>query len=103
MTDNAYVFWWPKIAEDIQRKCNTCIACRMSGKNIKPKIPSTEKKQLPRLANPTEEIQLDFIGPISVDHQKFYILLSVGRYSSWPAACLAKSPNGITSVKFLEQ
>ena len=32
-----------KIAEAIQKKCETCIPCKMSGKSIKPNIPSTKK------------------------------------------------------------
>ena len=75
----------------------------MSGKNIKPNIPSTEKNELPKLENPNEEIQLDFIGPIKIKHRNIYILLSVDRYSKWPAACLTSTTNGTTAVKFLEQ
>ena len=37
-------FWWPRITEYIQKKCDSCVSWKMSGKNIKPKIPSTEKK-----------------------------------------------------------
>ena len=37
------------------------------------------------------------------DHRKIYILLSVDRYSKWPAACLTNSPNGTTAAKFLER
>ena len=35
-------FWWPRMTEAIQKKCETCLPCKMSGKNIKPNIPSTE-------------------------------------------------------------
>ena len=37
-------FWWPKITEAIQKKCDGCIPCKMSGKNIKPNLHNTEKK-----------------------------------------------------------
>ena len=37
----------------------------MSGKNIKPNLHNTEKKQIPALDKPNEEIQLDFIGPFT--------------------------------------
>ena len=63
MNDEADLFWWPKIRQDVQRKCEQCIPCKMSDKNIKPNIYSTERNQLPKLANPNEEIQLDYIGP----------------------------------------
>ena len=37
-------FWWPRITEAIQKKCDNCVPCKMAGKSIKPNIPSTEKK-----------------------------------------------------------
>ena len=75
----------------------------MSGKSIKPNIPSTEVSQLPPVNKPNEEIQMDFIGPISEKNQKFYILLSMDPFSKWPAASLCKTTDGQTAVRFLEQ
>ena len=69
MTTAARHFWWPKMTEAIQKKCESCIPCKMFGKSIKSDIPSTEKNHRPRLENPNEEIQLDFIGPITVDNR----------------------------------
>ena len=74
-------FWWPRMTEAIQKKCETCLPCKMSGKNIKPNIPSTEINSIPPLDNPNEEIQLDFIGPMTENNRRFYILLSMDRYS----------------------
>ena len=91
------------MTEAIQKKCESCIHCKMSGKNIKPNIPSTEKNNLPRLDNPNEEIQLNFIGPITVDNRRFHILLSMDRFSKWPAASFFTSTDGETAIKFLEQ
>ena len=96
-------FWWPRMTEAIQKKCETCLPCKMSGKNIKPNIPSTEINSLPPLANPNEEIQLDFIGPMTENNRRFYILLSMDRYSKWPAASFCTSTDGETAVKFLDQ
>ena len=39
MTLSAKHFWWPKLAEAIQRKCDNCIPCKHSGKSIKPNLP----------------------------------------------------------------
>ena len=78
----------------------------MSGTNIKPNIPSKEKNSLPLLSSPNEEVQLDFIGPITEHNRRFYILLSIllsDRYSNWPAAKFCTSTDGETAVKFLEQ
>ena len=96
-------FWWPRMTEAIQKKCETCLPCKMSGKNIKPNIPSTEINSLPPLDNPNEEIQLDFIGPMTENNRRFYILLSMDRYSKWPAASFCTSTDGETAVKFLDQ
>ena len=96
-------FWWPKMMEAIQKKCETCIACKMSGKSFKPKLPQTEKNSLPRLSNPNEEIQLDFIGPITENNQRFFILLSMDRFSKKHAVSYCTSKDGETAVRFLEQ
>ena len=45
-------------------KCNTCTACMSSGKNLKYQLPSTEKMKLPALAEPGQEIQIDFSGKL---------------------------------------
>ena len=103
MTLSAKHFWWPKLTEAIQRKCDSCIPCKLSGKNLKPNIPKTEQNSLPPLSAPNEEIQLDFIGPITDQNRRFYILLSMDRYSKWPVASLCKTTDGGTATKFLEQ
>ena len=103
MTLAARHFWWPKMSDAIQKKCEACIPCKMSGKSIKPYKPSTEKNNLPPVNSPNEEIQLDFIGPITDNHRRFYILLSIDRYSKWPEASFCKYTDGETAVKFLEQ
>ena len=96
-------FWWPKLSEAIQGKCDSCIPCKLSGKNLKPNIPKTEQNRLPPLSAPNEEIQLDFIGPITEENRRFYILLSMDRFSKWPAASLCKSTDGKTAVNVLQQ
>ena len=102
MTLAARHFWWPRMTEAIQKKCESC-PCKMSGKNIKPNFPSTETKSLSSLNNPNEEIQMDFIGPITENNRRFYILLSMDRYSKWQAVSFCTSTDGETAVKFLKQ
>ena len=103
MTLSAKHFWWPKLTEAIQWKCDNCIPCKLSGKSIKPNIPKTEQNSLPPLSAPNEEIQFDIIGPITDQNRRFYILLSIDRYSKWPAASLCKTTDGGTAIKFPEQ
>ena len=96
-------FWWPWMTEANQKKWETCLPCKMSSKNIKPNLPSTATNSLPPLDNPNEEIQLDFIGPMTENNRRFYIFLSMNRYSKWPAASFCTSTDGKTAVKFLDQ
>ena len=103
MTLSAKHFWWPKLTEAIQRKCDNCIPCKHSGKSIEPNIPNTEQNSLPPLGAPNEEIKMDFIGPITNQNCRFYILLSMDRYSKWPAASLCKTTDRETAIQFLEQ
>ena len=55
MTTAARQFWWPKMTEAIQKKCESCIPCKMSGRNIEPNIPSTETNPLPRYTIQTKK------------------------------------------------
>ena len=78
MTLAAPTFWWPRMIEATQKKCcETCLPCNTSDKNFKPNRPSAETKRFPPLNSPSEEIQLDFIGPITENNSRFYILLSI--------------------------
>ena len=86
-----------------QQKSDECILCKMAGKNIKPQLPKTENNYLPPIEKSNQEIQLDFIGAIRFKHRRFYILLSIDRYSRWPAACICEAPTGKTAKNFLEQ
>ena len=100
MTLSAKYFWCPKLTEAIQRKCDNCIPCKLFGKSIKPNIPKTEQNRLRPLGAPNEEIQLDFIGPITDQKRRFYILRSIDRYSIWPAAGCAKPQTEKRQKKF---
>ena len=65
------------MSEAIQKKCKSCIPCKMSGKSFKPNMPSTENNSLPPVDIPNEEIHLDFIGPITENNRRIYILLAM--------------------------
>ena len=103
MTTAAKPFWWPRMTREIPQKCDECSPCKMAGKNIKPQLTMTLIKYLPPVEKTNPEIQLDFIGPIRVKHRRFYILLSIDRYSRWPAACICEAPTGKTAENSLEQ
>ena len=46
---------------------------------------------------------MDFIGPITENNRRFYILLSIDWYSKWLPASFCTSTDGETAVKFLEK
>ena len=100
MTAAAKPFWRPRLTLDIQQKCDECIPCKMAGKNMKPQLPMTEINYFPPAEKTNQEIQLDLIGPIRFKHRRFYILLSIDRYSRWPAACICEAPIGKTAKNF---
>ena len=93
-------FLWSRITRDIQQKCNECVPCKMAGKNIKPQLTMTEINYLPTIKKTNQEIQLDFIGPIRFKHRRYYILLSLDRYSRWHAACICEAPAEKTANTF---
>ena len=95
-------FWWPTMMEAIQKKCETCIPCKMSSKSNKPNFPQTEKNCLPSVNNPNEEIQLNYIGPITGNNRRLNILLSIDWFCTWPAASYCTSTDLQTTVKFLD-
>ena len=103
MTLSAKHVRWPKLTEAIKGKYDNCIPCNLSGKNFKPNKSKSKQNSLPPLSAPNEGIKLDFIGPITDQNHRFYILLSMDRYSKWPAASLCKTTDGETAIKFPEQ
>ena len=74
----------------------------MTCKNIRLQLPMTEVTYSSPTGKPNQEIQLDFIGPIRFK-QRFFILLSLDRYSRRPAACICETPTGKTAKSFLKQ
>ena len=103
MTHAAKLFWWPKKSKDIQQKCDKRVLFKMTGKSIKPQLPMSETNYLSRADKTNQEIQLDFIGPITNKQRRFFILVLINRYSRWPAACICETPTRKTAKSFLEQ
>ena len=103
MTLAARHFWWPPMTEAFQKKCESCILakCPVRVLNL---MYRTWKKSLTPVDIPNEEIQLDFIGPITECHRQFYILLPIDRFSKWSAVSLCEyTDDGEMAVKFLNR
>ena len=94
---------WSKITKDIQQKCDECVPCKMTGKSIKPQLLMSEIFYLPPADETNQETQLYFIEPMRYKQRRFFILVSIDRYTRWPAACICESPTGKTAKSFLEQ
>ena len=63
----------------------------------------TEVNYIPPTEKPNQEIQLDFVGPMRFKQRRFFILVSIDRYSGWPAAWICETPTCKTGKSFLEQ
>ncbi len=73
-------FWWPQMASDIQRWCDTCIVCATinQGKPGRTKLCRPEPPK-----GPWELLQLDFIGPLpSAKGGYRYCLVIIDKFSN---------------------
>ena len=104
MMDLANLIWFQRIHREIVTLTQNCQPCIKIGKNLKPIIPKSKTTNLPPLYEPNEEIQLDFAGPISDEHQKdSYILASVDRYSRYPHAKVYHNCDTETAIEYIEK
>ena len=99
MTTAVKLFLWPRMARDMQQKCEECTPCKMAVKNNKAQIPMAEINSLPPVVKTNQEIKLDSIGSIGFKHRGFYILISIDRYSRRPTASICETPTGKTAKK----
>ena len=98
MCNDAANFWW----EDNEKKSKSCSACLNAGKNLKFRIPQTEKSKIETSETPGEEIQLYFTGNL---HSKKlspnpFIRIAVDRNSRWSVAKICKNTNQETVNSF---
>ena len=84
----AKLVWWPHIHSEIVAKAQACRSCMDKGKKLKPLISKSQLGSLPPLTEPSQEIQMDFAGPIPFKEstQNNYILVTVDRLSRYPHA-----------------
>ena len=87
------IFWWCGMEKDNKTKCSTCTANMSSGKKLKYRLRSTEKIKLLALAQPGQEIQINFASKLHNKHKTSgpYILKGIDRYSKWPVVWICKS------------
>ena len=75
----------------------------MSGKNLKTIIPNSQTSELPPFLEPSEELNLDFAGPLdSYWGSNKNILLCIDRFSKFPSATITSTTFAKTVIEFLQ-
>ncbi len=90
-------FWWPQMASDIQRWCDTCIVCATinQGKPGRTKLCRPEPPK-----GPWELLQLDFIGPLpSAKGGYRYCLVIIDTFSKWVEAIPTRNNSANTVAR----
>ena len=88
----------------VLNKAAQCKPCIEIGKNLKPVVPSSNRKPLLNCSEPNEEIQLDFGGPItSKKDQDINFLACIERFSKYPTVEVFDEANGPNVIKLLDE
>ena len=103
MCSDATIFLWPIMRADIEKKAKTCSSCLNASKNLKSKIPYSEKSQIELSKNSGEAIQIDFTGNLTSKHQNSspFILVAVDKNSRWVAAKICKNNDHDTVITII--
>ena len=66
MLSDAKIFWWPEMRKDIEQNLKDCTAGKNdpTGKNFKYQSPKNQYGKLEKLAEPGQELQIDFTGKL---------------------------------------
>ncbi len=89
--------WWPQMASDIQRWCDTCIVCATinQGKPGRTKLCRPEPPK-----GPWELLQLDFIGPLPSAKEGYrYCLVIIDKFSKWVEAIPTRNNSANTVAR----
>ncbi len=90
-------FWWPQMASDIQRWCDTCIVCATINQG-KPGRTNLCRPEPPK--GPWELLQLDFIGPLpSAKGGYRYCLVIIDKFSKWVEAIPTRNNSANTVAR----
>ena len=93
--------WWTYINRDLLVRAIECKSCTAIGKNLKPVIPAKQFKAHTPCIVTSQEIQIDFAGPINnVKEHEIYILRCIDRFSKYPSAEIFDNANESNVIKF---
>ena len=100
ITLGQYAFW-PYMHREIFNKAATCKPCTDIGKKLKPVVPSSKWKPL---LNCSEEIQIDFGGPIKNEKdQDIHFLACIDHFCKHPTVEVFDKANGPKVIKFSDE
>ena len=97
------MFWWPKMAEDIERTVSSCLVCRRRRTLITKQNPSGLHFGLCF----NDVVAIDWKGPINYAGVRYYILVLIDLLTRFPEAVAVKhkepsAPTAYTSARLLE-
>ena len=80
-----------------------CKSCTAIGKNLKPVIPAKQFKALTPCIVPSQEIHIDFAGPINNEKEhEIYILTCIYRFSKYPSVEIFENAKASNVIRFLD-
>ena len=94
---------WSFMNRQIIDTCEKCRECTLFGKNLKRASTFNTAQPLPALSGPSQELQLDFAGPILDDKgSKIFLLVAVDRFSKFPPVLISKTTGAKKVTNFLD-
>ena len=104
MTDMATHAWWPYMHRDIISTTANCNPCVKIGKNLTSINPASKWAPLKLCKVPSEEMQIDFGGPIyNEKNQEVCFLACIDRFSKFPTAEVFDRADADNILKFLQE
>ena len=95
-------FWWSHLYREIYYHGKNCIQCIKAGKNLKVILGTNNTDKLPILAEPNEEVDLDFAGPLEKNWgNSKYLLLCIDRFSKFPSAKVVNNTSASSILAFM--
>lgn len=90
------IYFWPRMASDINKWVRTCLSCQTS------KVTRHTKSEFQQFAPENERfkhIHMDLVGPLPPSKGFSYILTTVDRFTRWPEAIPIPDMKTTTIVK----
>ena len=95
--------WCPYMNREFIVRSTECNSCTAFGRNLKSVIHVKQFHPYISCAEPNQEIDIDFSGPIYNEKgHEIYPLAAIVRFSKFPTACIIDKANGPIVTQFLD-